>query len=107
MLAYIEKLICSKKITNNTNPQINSTKKDPNWDYSQKVQYNPSGNAYLSNMKALYEMQKYVKEPCQSSEFNFMYNGLAHKQTYAKSFEEILIQQKAMNIRKDIFNIFL
>lgn len=97
LLSYIEKLICSKKLTNNTNPNINSTK-NPNWDYCQKVQYNPSGNAYLSNMKALYEFQRYINQPCRNENIDL---------TYVKSFDELLIQQKAKNIRKDIFNIFL
>ena len=85
----------------NFNPKYYWAQKNPNWRYQQKVQYNPSGNFYLSNLNVYQTYLSLTKYSCKNKAGENKYPT-----QYCQSFETMLREKKAMNINQYINRIF-
>lgn len=81
----------------NFNAQYYWAYKNPNWRYQQKVQYNPSGNFFLNNLKVYQTYIELTKNNCGSKKY---------PTRFCQSFETLLREKKALNINNDINRIF-
>lgn len=112
LFSYTKEILCTNKLSNNSCPLIKNynfdypwTNSSPNWDYQQKVQYNPSGQFYLSNMKIIEKLKQFTNNTCINNEI--IKKNPPYPKKYVKSLEEVLLQKKAIELAKDVKNIFL
>ena len=72
--------------------------RNPKWRYQQQVQYNPSGNFYLSNLMVYQTYLALTKNSCNTQK--------KYPTSYCQSFETLLREKKAMDINNNINKIF-